>query len=1044
MIKMTEQIKTRSGLKLLIEKRQIDRQIEISLRMKSEKNCLLHWGLSPCVRMPWQIPPQVYWPEGTRPSGKAALQTPFKKQNGESRILMKLDRSLDFSVVDFVLFFPEEDLWDNNHGKNYQINLQKPQIPSLSRFQAFKDRIKQKGIQVEYESSNYSCIAKVIIQSEMESDSWTLMHRFNLCYDLLDMVGNDVEGLALLFVWLRFSAIRQLIWQRNYNTQPRELSHALDRLTLRLSEIYINNNSEPGSRELIRLILTTLGRGGEGQLIRDEFLNIMHRHKIKEVTGNFVEEWHQKLHNNATPDDIVICGAYLEFLRSDGDLDIFYKTLEAGGITRKRLKGFERPIVTDPEFYKDIKEELIHDFEHYMKILKSVHSATDLESAIDSAQNLLDENTNTLLNFIWLHRNDPLIPLVNLMDKITNARICLKNFLDKKLDYNAVRELLFLDLSLEEFLRTIVEQNFHLEIGRDELVELIGMMLGNLDLFHDDFEFSECFHHWKRLKEMSRFGRSWSLHSKSVLDRLERAIGISIDHYQRLVQPKAESLGKAFHADSWSIDLFSEEVLRGRPIFILSMLIRKINPILRMAANLGNWQVISPGQGLGHVEVVDTLKSIQGKTFPNSSVVVIADKITGDEEIPDGVTAIITPDVTDIVSHIAVRARNKNLLFATCYDQGIISRLKSLKGRFLKLTVNLLGEVVTEKGTEDKNRWAGSKRKVQNALIVRPDLTFDAVSLEDFNERLVGGKSNNLKRLKGKLPDWIHLPISAALPFGVCENLLTEPHNKKITERYQGLIPRIEENPKEVLAEIREVLLKLEPTEKLVSSLHKVMETAGLKIPENKEDTWMCIKHVWASKWNERAFLNRKTMGISHNDLFMAVLIQEVIEAEYAFVIHTANPYTGDNNEIYAELVLGLGETLVGNYPGRALSFTSKKDSLEPHILAYPSKSIGLYGSGLIFRSDSNGEDLSGYAGAGLYDSVMLEPPRKVPLDYIKEQLLWDEDFRRNILIPIIRIGLEGEVAFGGYPQDIEGAYSKGQYFVVQTRPQVGLKEHKA
>ena len=50
--------------------------------------------------------------------------------------------------------------------------------------------------------------------------------------------------------------------------------------------------------------------------------------------------------------------------------------------------------------------------------------------------------------------------------------------------------------------------------------------------------------------------------------------------------------------------------------------------------------------------------------------------------------------------------------------------------------------------------------------------------------------------------------------------------------------------------------------------------------------------------------------------------------------------------------------------------------------MAFPSKSAGLYGEGLIFRSDSNGEDLGGYAGAGLYDSVLLTPPRPCLLDY--------------------------------------------------------------
>lgn len=31
--------------------------------------------------------------------------------------------------------------------------------------------------------------------------------------------------------------------------------------------------------------------------MRDEILNIMHRNKVKEVKGTWMEEWHQKLHN---------------------------------------------------------------------------------------------------------------------------------------------------------------------------------------------------------------------------------------------------------------------------------------------------------------------------------------------------------------------------------------------------------------------------------------------------------------------------------------------------------------------------------------------------------------------------------------------------------------------------------------------------------------------------------------------------------------------------------------------------------------------------
>jgi alpha-glucan,water dikinase len=171
----------------------------------------------------------------------------------------------------------------------------------------------------------------------------------------------------------------------------------------------------------------------------------------------------------------------------------------------------------------------------------------------------------------------------------------------------------------------------------------------------------------------------------------------------------------------------------------------------------------------------------------------------------------------------------------------------------------------------------------------------------------------------------------------------------------------------------------------------------------------------------------------------MAVLIQEVVKAEYGFVIHTVNPFTGNRDEIYAEVVPGLGETLVGNYPGKALSFTCDKGGNAPQLLAFPSKSIALSGKGLIFRSDSSGEDLAGYAGAGLYDSIMLEPPQKIPLDYSRDVLVQDVQFRKAFLATVAMIATTVEQVFGS-PQDIEGAYAKGEYYVVQTRPQVGIE----
>jgi alpha-glucan,water dikinase len=57
----------------------------------------------------------------------------------------------------------------------------------------------------------------------------------------------------------------------------------------------------------------------------------------------------------------------------------------------------------------------------------------------------------------------------------------------------------------------------------------------------------------------------------------------------------------------------------------------------------------------------------------------------------------------------------------------------------------------------------------------------------------------------------------------------------------------------------------------------------------------------------------------------MAVLVQKIIPSENAFVIHTKNPSTNDENELYAEVAVGMGETLVSSYEGQAFSFTFNK-----------------------------------------------------------------------------------------------------------------------
>ena len=90
------------------------------------------------------------------------------------------------------------------------------------------------------------------------------------------------------------------------------------------------------------------------------------------------------------------------------------------------------------------------------------------------------------------------------------------------------------------------------------------------------------------------------------------------------------------------------------------------------------------------------------------------------------------------------------------------------------------------------------------------------------------------------------------------------------------------------------------------------------------------VQGVWASKYNERALLSMKKVGLDFKDLRMAVLVQRVVPAEYAYVIHTHNPSNSSPDEIYAEVVRGLGESIVsGMVPGSSLAFMANKSDLD-------------------------------------------------------------------------------------------------------------------
>ncbi|KAK9108139.1 hypothetical protein Syun_024150 [Stephania yunnanensis] len=752
--------------------------------------------------------------------------------------------------------------------------------------------------------------AKALLKkiAELEPEA----QKFNIAADLMEWARDAGElGIAGILVWMRFMATRQLIWNKNYNVKPREISKAQDRLTDLLQNIY---KRSPQHREFLRLIMSTVGRGGEGdmgQRIRDEILVIQRKNDCK---GGMMEEWHQKLHNNTSPDDVVICQALIDYVKSDMDINVYWNTLKSNGITKERLLSYDRAIHSEPNFRRDQKEGLLRDLGHYLRTLKAVHSGADLESAIANCMGYKAEGL--------LEAREELRPLL-------------------LSSHDRLKDLLFLDLALDSTVRTAIERGYEeLNDAGPEVYTAFTVVAGQWF-----FSVSGWSHALNMLKSKDEH---WALYAKSVLDRTRLALSRKSEHYQRVLQPSAEYLGSLLGVDEWA---------------------------------LNSWQIISPVEVVGHVVVVDELLSVQNKSYGQPTILV-AKSVKGEEEIPDGTVAVLTPDMPDVLSHVSVRARNSKV------KDGGWSGENSVDSR--------------------QDTGTASLTLVQKKFCGRY-----AISSEEFTNEMVGAKSRNISYLKGKVPSWVGIPTSVALPFGVFEKVLSDGTNKAVADSIESLKKRLEKGDFNVLGEIRSRVLDLISPTPLVEQLKQKMQNSGMPWPGDEgeqrwEQAWTAIKkvEVWASKWNERAYFSTRKVKLNHDYLCMAVLVQEIINADYAFVIHTSNPSSGDSSEIYAEVVRGLGETLVGAYPGRALSFVCKKNDLNSpkvniywfpvaymeffrvptlkpahvsftcsmpfaliQVLGYPSKRIGLFiKRSIIFRSDSNGEDLEGYAGAGLYD----------------------------------------------------------------------------
>ncbi|KAH8581854.1 R1 like alpha-glucan water dikinase [Cryptosporidium sp. chipmunk genotype I] len=1167
----------------------------IRLKTISKRKLLLHCGVlkgTPRGKKSWRNLPNFCSSSESIKVNEDSTEIEMPEINKiddlifEQEVEIKINKADSIQFDRFVCVFKTFDenghiCWHKEGDKDIEI---------MIFFQEKENNEKWKGI--------WSDIVFDIIKAELEWGSITLMHRYNLmdqiikkwsaefinenyklisnsnvilwynfetnnkkestdhdlreinCEYIRDTILRGEEFWAWIMIWMRFNSLGLLDWQRNYNTAPRLLANSAETASLTVVSKWVEM---PQYRYQIRLIIQSIIRGGSrGQEVRDRILHIMHKNHIPEDHGTFYEQWHQKLHNNTTPDDVGICRSIIGYLRSNGNEEIFSKILYEEGLSWERIRSYDRPITSKPYIppFLDVNE-LAFDFEQYLEVLVDVHEALNLQRSFHYSREYLDDKSQNICASVIFGENkrfdntkdlnvlhDRLMSVNKAREEILNL---IYNLHGGKLlptyscNYHAIKEIMYLDLGLENlqcmFIQTIctINNNYDNIIHLiDEINSFIWILFG-----HDpcNKELEAIFFDWNEFRVMDKSTESYILILKSLVDRLQLFIGSIMDNIFSIWDPKVTFFGTSIGLSENDpvIKNFMDEILRSTLLSAISLQIKRINKYLLKKTDpdeLSDWQFISYNptwrDGQIFTGIFKKVNKITDLNEDQYKKIVSCSNISGEEDIPMNVIGIIltNPENSpDLLSHLSVRARNMNVLLVVCQNSKVSKFINSIEENEI-IDVHIINDLRLEisKNKEILNKNELIATKPLNQVKVKHTSRFFELKNKikglnkwvllpcEMDNHNVGQKALNLVKLRrllvsqdSKLPFFV--PSCISLPFGTLNKLLNKNIFEKITSQLNILEQCDMENPEisEILKNVCNIIeCEVEPCNQLVEELINAMKILvqqdldninvesidsidmekTQKNPRSIKLIWEKIKKVWMSIYQPISFLNMKKIGLPLSNVCMSIAIQRLMNAKYAFVLHSKNPIHNKSinlteyDEMYGELVIGLGETLVSNTLGKSMGFTALRKRncrnyqdtnfiQKINIVSFPSKSIAMFepisvdGSlidfynvpcNFIFRSDSNAEDIEGFAGAGVFQSIPLIDPTSKYVKYLSQQIIKDQDHRNKLLKQLATIAFYIQDEFNETPQDIEGCIIEDckvsgiksfSIAIVQSRPQV-------
>jgi phosphohistidine swiveling domain-containing protein len=170
------------------------------------------------------------------------------------------------------------------------------------------------------------------------------------------------------------------------------------------------------------------------------------------------------------------------------------------------------------------------------------------------------------------------------------------------------------------------------------------------------------------------------------------------------------------------------------------------------------------------------------------------------------------------------------------------------------------------------------------------------------------------------------------------------------------------------------------------------------------------VKRCWASLWTARAIGYRVRNNIPPEDVALAVIVQQLVPADAAGILFTANPMTGARDQIVINAAWGLGEAIVGGHVTPDTFIVNKQTGT------------------LVSQEITDKEIMTVRSPEGTRQA-------SVPAERRQQSTL-----SSNQAIEVSQLGMQIEQLYER-PMDIEWALQDGNLFILQARPITALPE---